>query len=287
MNDNNATAIIHLRDVTRSFGDRQVLNGISFDVGKGEIFGLLGPSGAGKTTLINILTGQLSCGGSAEIFGTDCGRIGSELYRRIGAVLDNCGLYERLSCVDNLRLHARIHSVPASRINEALKKVGLEESGNKKVKTLSKGMKQRLALARAILHEPELIFMDEPTSGLDPSTALEIHELMKELRGKGTTIFLTTHNMDEAYRMCDRIALLNEGRIAELGNPAEICRRYCGSSILSIVTTDGQTLEIDNSPENSDNVARLIREGRLKTIHSSEPDLGAVFLKLTGKELDI
>ena len=160
-NDTQSKRIISLHDVTRSFGNRQVLKGISFDVGKGEIFGLLGPSGAGKTTLINILTGQLSCGGSAEIFGTSCGSIGSELYRRIGAVLDNCGLYERLSCLDNLMLHARIHAVPFSKITEAFQKVGLSESGNKAVKSLSKGMKQRLALARAILHEPELVFMDE------------------------------------------------------------------------------------------------------------------------------
>ena len=168
-------SMISLKEVTRSFGDKQVLRGISLEIDKGEIFGLLGPSGAGKTTLVNILTGQLSCGGSAEIFGVDCGSIGSGLYRRMGAVLDNCGLYERLSCADNLRLHARIHSVPFSRIEEALRKVGLDGCGSRKVKALSKGMKQRLALARAILHEPELIFMDEPTSGLDPSTALEIH----------------------------------------------------------------------------------------------------------------
>ena len=286
MGDMPQNSIISLYNVTRSFGDREVLKGISLEVSRGEIFGLLGPSGAGKTTLINILTGQLSCGGNAEIFGTGCGSIGSGLYRRIGAVLDNCGLYERLSCLDNLRLHARIHAVPFSRIEEALQKVGLAESGNKKVKALSKGMKQRLALARAILHEPELIFMDEPTSGLDPSTALEIHDLMKELQSKGTTIFLTTHNMDEAYRMCDRIALLSEGEIVELGNPAEICRQHCSSSILNIVTTDGEQMEIDNSPAHAEAVAQLMREGRLKAIHSSEPDLGTVFLKLTGKELD-
>ena len=280
-------SMISLTEVTRSFGDKQVLRGVTLEIAKGEIFGLLGPSGAGKTTLVNILTGQLSCGGSAEIFGVDCGRIGSDLYRRIGAVLDNCGLYERLSCADNLRLHARIHAVPFRRMDEALRKVGLDGCGSRKVKALSKGMKQRLALARAILHEPELIFMDEPTSGLDPSTALEIHSLMNELKNKGTTIFLTTHNMDEAYRVCDRIALLNEGEIVECGDPAEICRRHCSSSILKIITTDGDELEIDNAPENAGILSRLMTEGKLKAIHSSEPDLGTVFLKLTGKELDV
>lgn len=284
MTDN---TIISLQNVTRSFGEKQVLRGITLEIDKGEIFGLLGPSGAGKTTLVNILTGQLSCGGNAEIFGIDCGRIGSDLYRRMGAVLDNCGLYERLSCADNLRLHARIHSVPSERIGQALRKVGLDSCGSRKVKALSKGMKQRLALARAILHEPELIFMDEPTSGLDPSTALEIHSLMNELKSKGTTIFLTTHNMDEAYRVCDRIALLNEGEIVECGDPAEICRRHCSSSMLRVITTDGNQLEIDNAPENADIISRLVTEGKLKAIHSSEPDLGTVFLSLTGKELDV
>lgn len=279
--------MILLHDVTRSFGDRQVLRGIHLEVNRGEIFGLLGPSGAGKTTLINILTGQLSCGGHAEIFGVGCDRIGSGLYRRIGTVLDNGGLYERLSCYDNLRLHARLHAVSFSRIEEALRRVGLEDCGNKRVKALSKGMKQRLALARAILHEPELIFMDEPTSGLDPSTALAIHELMNDLRRRNTTIFLTTHNMDEAYRMCDRIALLHEGRMVTSGKPAEICREHCGSNLLKIITTDGRQIETENVPENAEMVARLIREGKLKAIHSAEPDLGTVFLKLTGKELEL
>ena len=280
-------SIISLEDVTRSFGSKQVLRGISLNVSKGEIFGLLGPSGAGKTTIINILTGQLSYGGSAEIFGVSCGKIGHEVYRRTGSVLDNCGLYERLSCEDNLRLFARIHRVKGSRIAEALRLVGLEGCEGKSVKSLSKGMKQRLALARAILHEPELLFLDEPTSGLDPATASEIHTLMNDLRKSGTTVFLTTHNMDEAYRMCDRIALLSEGDIVEYGNPAEICRRHCRNSELNIITSDEETLTLENIPSNADSIGELIREGRLKSIHSSEPDLGTVFLKLTGKELDI
>ena len=141
MSDMTDNTIISLQNVTRSFGEKQVLRGITLEIDKGEIFGLLGPSGAGKTTLVNILTGQLSCGGNAEIFGIDCGRIGSDLYRRMGAVLDNCGLYERLSCADNLRLHARIHSVPSERIGQALRKVGLDSCGSRKVKALSKGMK--------------------------------------------------------------------------------------------------------------------------------------------------
>ena len=282
----NNTNVIELKNICRSFGEKQVLKGVSLNVEKGEIFGLLGPSGAGKTTIINILTGQLSCEGSASIFGVSCGKIGGEVYRRTGAVLDNCSLYERLSCADNLKLFARIHRTPSARIGEVLARVGLHRCEKKKVKALSKGMKQRLALARAILHEPELLFLDEPTSGLDPATASEIHSMMNDLRHGGTTVFLTTHNMDEAYRMCDRIALLNEGVIVECGEPGELCRRHCSTSELTVVTDDEQRLTIANAPENAETVADLIRGGRLKSIHSSEPDLGTVFLRLTGKELD-
>ncbi|MDD6396567.1 MAG: ABC transporter ATP-binding protein [Firmicutes bacterium] len=276
---------IKLENVTRAFGEKQVLKGISLDISEGEIFGLLGPSGAGKTTIINILTGQLSCGGRAEIFGTDCGRIGRKVYREIGAVLDNCGLYERLTCMDNMKLFAGIHNVPFGQIGGILEKVGLTGSEKIKAGKMSKGMKQRLQLARAILHQPKLLFLDEPTSGLDPSTAAEIHTLMQELQKNGTTIFLTTHNMDEAYRMCDRIALLNEGNIAECGNPAEICRKHCSVSEFNIITSDEEKLSIPNIPESAGQIAELIRSGKIKAIHSAEPDLGTVFLKLTGKEL--
>ncbi len=276
---------IKLENVTRSFGEKQVLKGISLDISEGEIFGLLGPSGAGKTTIINILTGQLSCGGHAEIFGTDCGKIGRKVYREIGAVLDNCGLYERLSCLENMKIFARIHNVPFKQIGDILGKVGLTGSEKIKAGKMSKGMKQRLQLARAILHKPKLLFLDEPTSGLDPATAAEIHTLMKELQRNGTTIFLTTHNMDEAYRMCDRIALLNEGSIAECGDPAEICRKHCSVSEFNIVTSDEEKITLPNLPESAEQVAQMIRDGKIKAIHSAEPDLGTVFLKLTGKEL--
>ncbi|MGN0474991.1 MAG: ATP-binding cassette domain-containing protein, partial [Acutalibacteraceae bacterium] len=148
---------IKLENVTRAFGEKQVLKGISLDISEGEIFGLLGPSGAGKTTIINILTGQLSCGGRAEIFGTDCARIGRKVYREIGAVLDNCGLYERLTCMDNMKLFAGIHNVPLGQIGGILEKVGLTGSEKIKAGKMSKGMKQRLQLARAILHQPKLL----------------------------------------------------------------------------------------------------------------------------------
>ena len=278
-------AVINLKNVTCSFGSKQVLSGISLEIRHKEIFGMLGPSGAGKTTLINILTGQLPYGGEARIFDTECARIGHDVYRDIGAVLDKCGLYERLSCMDNMLLFARIHNVPRTAISDVINKVGLKGSERIKVGKFSKGMKQRLQLACAVLHKPKLLFLDEPTSGLDPSTAAEIHSLMRELRENGTTIFLTTHNMDEAYRMCDRVALLNEGVIAECGSPSEICRKYCTQSEFIIVTSDNEKISLPNSPESAGKAAELILGGKIRTIHSAEPDLGTVFLKLTGRKL--
>lgn len=278
-------AVIELENVTCSFGKKRVLGDISVTIKEGEIFGMLGPSGAGKTTLINILTGQLPYGGRARIFDIECAEIGRVVYENIGAVLDKCGLYERLSCMDNMKLFARIHDVPQSRIAEILAKVGLQGAERVRVGKLSKGMKQRLQLARAVLHRPKLLFLDEPTSGLDPSTAAAIHALMKELQAGGTTLFLTTHNMDEAYRMCGRIALLNEGVIAECGSPPAICRRHCIRSEFNIITSDGAEIALPHSPDSADTIAALIRGGKLRAIHSSEPDLGTVFLQLTGKEL--
>ena len=163
-------------------------------------------------------------------------------------MLDADGLYVRLNCLDNLNIFADIYGIPREKSLEALKNVGLEESAKKSVNALSKGMRQRLALARAILHEPKVLFLDEPTSGLDPVTARGIHKLIQSLRNNGATVFLTTHNMEEAVKLCNHVALLHKGKIVEQGAPAEICERHSA----------------------------------YKTI----PDLESVFIKLTGVELE-
>ena len=231
--------MIKVHNVQKSFGEQTVLSGVHFEVKDKEIFGLLGPSGSGKTTLINILTNQLeSDGGSAHV---EAGSF------ETGLMLDEDGLYPRLSCLENLNLFARIYGIPLSGSMEALKNVGLEPDAKKAVSSLSKGMRQRLALARAILHAPKILFLDEPTSALDPRTTEGMHELIQGLREKGATIFLTTHNMEEAVKLCDRVALLHKGCIVEHGEPLEICSRH-------------------NS---------------MRTV----PDLGSVFIKITGVDL--
>ena len=273
---------VEIKGIRQKFGEKEVLKGINLKVLKGEIFGLLGPSGAGKTTLVKILTGQLGpSAGSLQFFqgeGRDC--------RRYGMMMDNFGLYERLSCYDNLKLFARIYGVPNKKIDEILKKVGLEEDRKCPVSKLSKGMRGRLSLARALMHEPKLLFLDEPTSGLDPVTGAWIHNLILGERQRGATIFLTTHNMEEAHKLCGHVALLCQGSIVEYGNPEEICRKYNHQNKLHIRLRDGQCVELPNGKEAAEAVRDYLAEGLVETIHSTEPSLETVFMELTGRRLE-
>ena len=231
--------MIRVQNLVKKYQEQTVLSDVSFEVKTQEIFALLGPSGAGKTTIINILTGLISQdSGIVEVDATTS---------QFGLMLDQGGLYPNLNCVDNLNLYARIYKLPLSRVKETLKSVGLEDSAKKKVSELSRGMAQRLALARAILYKPKLLILDEPTSALDPGTSKGICKLLQSIREQGTTIFLTTHNMDEALKLCDRVALLHEGEIVIQGSPVQLCEKH----------------------------------NAIKQV----PDLEAVFLELTGVEL--
>jgi ABC-2 type transport system ATP-binding protein len=232
--------MIQMKNVTKRFGAQTVLSGVSFEAKEKEIFGLLGPSGAGKTTIINILTNQLDADGGAHSIGVTP--------FETGLMLDEDGLFVRLNCLENLNVFAGIYGISQEKSLEALKNVGLESVKKKAVSQLSKGMRQRLALARAILHEPKVLFLDEPTGGLDPATARGIHKLILGLRDRGATVFLTTHNMDEAVKLCDRLVMLHKGVIVEQGAPVEICERH--------------------------NAIKMA------------PDLEAVFIKMTGVELE-
>ena len=278
--------MIKCEDVHKSFSEKKVLTGINFDIPSGKIFGLLGPSGAGKTTLIKILTGQLKFeSGSVTVMDKSVEKLTGEDKKKIGIMMDQFGVYERLSCVDNLKIFADIYGVNHSKIKDALNMVGLGDSMNKAASTLSKGMRVRLCLARVFMHSPDIIFLDEPTSGLDPQTMRKIHRLIMDKKNSGATIFLTTHNMEEASALCDTVALLNEGVIVESGAPKEICRRYNHQKKIKIHLVSGEDLELPHESQSAKKISELFESSQIETIHSSEPTLETVFLELTGRKL--
>ena len=220
------------------------------------------------------MTGQLRRSGGAYLLGEDCGQL-SECYSGIGMMMDNTGLYERLSCYDNLELFTGIYGIEnaGKRIEEVLKAVGLWEARKRQVIQLSKGMKGRLALARAVMHEPQILFLDEPTSGLDPSTTKEIHKLILEQKERGATVFLTTHNMEEAQKLCDHVALLHEGNIVTMGEPDAIYRdQYNHVGQIQILLKNGAFLSVPNEPSQADAGRKIFRRrnDRNDSFHKTE-----------------
>lgn len=273
--------MITVEKITKRFGNKTALNQIQFNVDKGEIFGFLGPSGAGKTTLINILTGQLKADeGTTQLLGKDTKDLTPEDLARIGLVGDSSGYYEKLSLEKNLIVYAKIYGLPNSRVDEVLEQVGLLESKKTIAEKLSTGMRQRMFLARALLNRPELLFLDEPTSGLDPMTSKKIHRLLEELKAAGTTIFLTTHDMVEATELCDRISLLNQGDLVEIGTPRDIIQKYNKEKRVKVTYMDHseQVMAFEDLKDQDMTQVELI--------HSMEPTLEDIFIQLTGEKLN-
>lgn len=279
--------IINIQGLSHRFAEKVVLDNVSLHILQGEIFGLLGPSGAGKTTLIKILTGQLlPTQGNSSILGKASASLSGNDYRQLGIMMDSFGLYERLSCYDNLKFFTMLTGISTAHIVEVLEKTGLYAAAKTPAANLSKGMRNRLLFARAILTSPQILFLDEPTSGLDPMTAAEIHKLILEEKAKGTTIFLTTHNMTEAEKLCNHIGLLNLGKIIEYGSPMEICRRYNHQKGFHLHLKDGKDLILPHSAASAAKLTAYLENDSLETIHSTEPNLETVFMELTGGKLE-
>ncbi len=214
---------IEVENLTRDYNGLRAVDHISFSVEAGELFGFLGPNGAGKTTTIKMLTGQLRpTEGTARVVGCDVVAERQSLKAKIGVVFERQNLYERLTARDNLTFAARLYGVERARVEKVLAQVGLTDRARDKVKTYSNGMKQRLLIARALLHQPQVLFLDEPTRGLDPHVARDIRAFVVELTQQGVTVFLTTHYMEEADRLADRVAILHLGRIVAHGTPATL-----------------------------------------------------------------
>lgn len=214
---------IEVNDLTRDYNGLRALDGISFSVEVGEVFGFLGPNGAGKTTTIKILTGQLRpTAGWACVAGCNVVSERDRLKPQIGVVFEHQNIYENLSARDNLNFVARLYGVNTKRVDEALAQVGLSAREKEKTKQFSNGMKQRLLIARALLHRPTVLFLDEPTRGLDPNMARNIRSFIASLALQGVTVFLTTHYMEEADRLCDRVAIIDQGQIIAVDEPERL-----------------------------------------------------------------
>nr|WP_155669437.1 ABC transporter ATP-binding protein [Ornithinibacillus caprae] len=262
------------------------MENVSFNVKKGETLGFLGPSGSGKTTTIKILTGQLRpTSGEAHVFGLSTSSLKNKDFRkRIGVLTDNSGLYNRLSIYDNLKLYCDLYNVPTAKIDEVLRLVNLTDDQKKVVSKLSKGMLQRVLLARTLLHDPELLFLDEPTSALDPANSKHIHEGLRRLNDQGTTIFLTTHDMSEAETLCDRVAFLHKGKVQLLDEPKKLRRQYSDSTI-TVELKDGREIVLPGGSEGADTIYNYLSTDQVVSVHSNEPTLGDIFVDITGREL--
>lgn len=277
---------IDVKQVKKTFGHQHAVRKIDFQVRKGEIFGLLGPSGSGKTTTIKMLTGELQpTAGEINVLGMGPDQMKTATFKsRIGILSDNSSLYERLTIFDNLKLFCKLYQTPLHQIDTILREVNLQDQRTKTVSKLSKGMKQRVLLAKALLHKPDLVFLDEPTSALDPGNMAYIHNGLRKLNEAGTTIFLTTHNMEEAAALCDRVAFLYKGQIAEMDQPDALQYKY-STHAFHIETFEKAQLVINNTPENADQIRELIVTNQVKSMHTDQPTLGQIFLKVTGEEL--
>ena len=274
--------MIRVENVSKSFGSKKALHQISFEIKEGEIFGFLGPSGSGKTTMINVLTGQLAADqGKTVLLGKNSQDLTSNDLEQIGIVSDGSGFYEKMSLYKNLLIYAKLYGLKSDRVDQVLQQVGLADAKDIIAEKLSTGMKQRMFLARALLNAPKILFLDEPTSGLDPTTSKMIHTLLQELKQARTTIFLTTHDMNEATLLCDRLSLLNKGNLIEYGSPQDIIQKYHVDKKVRVVYNDGreQIVPFDELPH--------LDTTDLMVVHSCEPTLEEIFIRLTGEKLDV
>lgn len=265
------------------------VNDVSFTIKKGEIFGFLGPSGAGKSTVQNIMIGLLELQKGKVLYDNESIKdMGSKFFNKIGVSFEHPNLYAKLTGYENLKYYAGLFDVPTDDPMTLLDKVGLKASANKKSSAYSKGMKQRLVFARALLNRPEIIFLDEPMSGLDPGTASTIKEIINSKREEGSTIFLTTHNMFDAEELCDTVAFINNGKIVAMDSPRNLKLKY-GKKSVEIEYLENNTVksEIFFLEKSDDREAfnKIISSKEIQTIHSQEATLEQIFIKLTGRGL--
>jgi ABC-2 type transport system ATP-binding protein len=279
-------AAISVNGLRKSYGDYEALRGISFEIAEGEVFGLLGPNGAGKTTTIEILEGyRPRDAGEVDVLGFDPGRAGPAFRERIGVVLQQSQLWPTITVAETHRMFAGYYDRPRD-VDEVIKLVGLEEKRDARVKTLSGGQKRRLDLGVALVGDPDLVFLDEPTTGFDPAARRAAWDMIRALRSLGKTILLTTHYLDEAEQLADRVAVLREGRIIREGTPAELTG---GTSETEVrYRQDGHEVVIHTTEPTrllQELTAAALAEGReVEGLQVRRPTLEDVYLSLTTPE---
>jgi ABC-2 type transport system ATP-binding protein len=285
-----AEQVIVAEELTYRYGKLVAVDHISFNVAEGEIMGFLGPNGAGKSTTVKMLTGQLFPGeGKAMLFGQDITKNVEKVQAEIGVAFEVTNLYEAMSAEENLKLFARLFGVQSFDAAALLKRVGLGGREKDRVETYSKGMKQRLMVARSLVNRPRLLFLDEPTEGLDPTSAESIRNIIREERERGATVFLTTHDMLEADRLADRVVFINQGKIVALDTPHNLKQQYGKRALKAEVASAGNKLEnreiILDRPETVSDIEDLFNKEKVVTVHSEEASLEDIFIRITGRGL--
>ncbi|MEB3022523.1 ABC transporter ATP-binding protein [[Mycobacterium] crassicus] len=290
--DGDATEVIRVRGLTYTYpkAEQPAVRGMDFSVGCGEIFGFLGPSGAGKSTTQKLLIGLLrGHGGQAQVWGRDPVSWGPDYYQRIGVSFELPNHYQKLTGLENLQFFASLYDGKAADPMALLDAVGLTEYAHTRVGNYSKGMQMRLTFIRSLIHDPELIFLDEPTSGLDPVNANKVKEMVLDLKARGRTVFLTTHDMATADGLCDRVAFVVDGRIVALDKPTEL--KIARSQRMVRVTYRTEQGGLADAEFGMDTLAddpafhAVLRDRQIETIHSREASLDDVFVEVTGRRL--
>jgi ABC-2 type transport system ATP-binding protein len=277
-------------NLTYHYGDLTAVDHINFEVGEGEILGFLGPNGAGKSTTVKILTGQLvPKEGRAMLLGHDVTRHAKQVQGQIGVCFELTNLYEPMTAAENLNLFARLFGVQKFDADALLERVGLGGKGKVRVETYSKGMRQRLMVARALVNQPRILFLDEPTDGLDPVSSETIRNIIKEEQNRGTTVFLTTHDMLEADKLSNRVAFINKGKIVALDTPHTLKQQYGKRALKAEVVGENGRLEtreiVMDGPDTSAAVSQLFATEKVVTVHSEEATLEDIFIQITGRGL--
>jgi ABC-2 type transport system ATP-binding protein len=282
-----AETAIHLDDLRVQYGSFTAVNGLSLEIRKGELFGLLGPNGAGKSSTIRVLIGQRTpTGGQVKVLGRDVVTQWAEIKPLFGYVPDRENHFEEFTGKGNLEFFADLYHVPRLRVMECLKIVELSEAANTYVRGYSLGMRRKLLLARALLHNPQVLYLDEPTANLDIHSAEVVHRILRQLVSDGATVVLTTHDMDEVEKICDRVGIVCKGKLVALDSPLALKQHHTERKA-DVILNSGERLAYDlENTHDRDKLAELIRQGFAASVKTREFDFHATFLKLTGQAFE-